>query len=194
MKRALFIDKDGTLIENMPGNLDPARIRFTRGALDGLRRLQQADWALVIVSNQPALGEGRFTADEFLRAQHGLVTRLREEGEIQLTGFYACPHVPGGGCRCRKPAPGMLELAAVQHGIALNRSWMVGDILDDVEAGRRAGCRTVLLDVGNETEWQFGELRLPDHLCSGLDEVAELMLAQAAADPDRTNSNLSFAT
>ena len=195
MKQAIFIDKDGTLIENMPGNLDPARIRFTPGALDGLWRLQQAGWALVIVSNQPALGEGRFTPDAFLRAQRGLVARLREEGGIQLTGFYACPHRPEDGCRCRKPAPGMLQLAAVRHRIALDRSWMVGDILDDVEAGRRAGCRTVLLDVGNETEWKFGELRLPDQLCSGLDEVAEFVLAQAAEDHvTTTNNHLSFAT
>ncbi|NLD70869.1 MAG: HAD-IIIA family hydrolase [Limnobacter sp.] len=194
MRQAVFIDKDGTLIENMPGNLDPARIRFTPGALDGLSRLQRAGWALVIVSNQPALGEGRFTTEEFLHSQRGLLARLRDEGGIRLTGFYACPHVPGAGCRCRKPAPGMLQSAAAQHGIALDRSWMVGDILDDVEAGRRAGCRTVLLDVGNETEWQFDEWRLPDHLCSRLDEVADLVLAQAAADSRTTNTHFSIAT
>src|SRR6185295_18935494 len=75
-----------------------------------------------------------------------------------LAGFHYCPHAPAtdgprAACACRKPAPGLLLAAAALHGVDPARSWMVGDILDDVEAGARAGCRTVLIDNGNETEW-----------------------------------------
>lgn len=94
---------------------------------------------------------------------------------MPLAGFYYCPHAPIGvgqaehaGCRCRKPRPGLLLDAADQHGIDLRRSWMVGDILDDVEAGRRAGCRTVLIDNGNETEWAVSRLRVPDYCAPDL--------------------------
>ena len=85
-----------------------------------------------------------------------------------LSGLYWCPHDAQGtvapyncACDCRKPAPGMLLRAAREHGLALERSWFIGDILDDVEAGRRAGCRTVLIDNGNETVWRRGALREP---------------------------------
>jgi histidinol phosphatase-like enzyme len=86
-------------------------------------------------------------------------------------GFYWCPHDPAGNvpryateCTCRKPMPGLLLKAAQEHGIDSSRSWMIGDILNDVEAGRRAGCRTALIDNGNETEWQWSALRSPDVL------------------------------
>ena len=177
MRSALFIDKDGTLIENEPLNLNPRLVRFTRHALPALLRLQRLGYALVVVSNQPALGEGRFGIDQFARAQASLIERLRLEGAVRLTGFYVCPHRADAGCGCRKPAPGLLRLAAAAHGLDLANSWMVGDILDDVEAGRRAGCHTVLLDVGNETRWHRTAQRRPDHRCTDLAEVAELVAA-----------------
>jgi histidinol phosphatase-like enzyme len=83
-------------------------------------------------------------------------------------------------CACRKPAPGLLRQAAAEHGIDLAQSWMVGDILDDIEAGRRAGCRTVLLDVGNETVWHRTPLREPHHLCADLLAAAQTIVAQHA--------------
>jgi histidinol phosphatase-like enzyme len=96
-----------------------------------------------------------------------------------LDGFYYCPHAPDAGCDCRKPAPGMLERAAREHGVDLRASWMIGDILDDVEAGRRAGCRTILLDNGNETEWRDGEQRCPDYVARDLAQAAAIIAAAA---------------
>src|SRR5690606_21518630 len=90
--------------------------------------------------------------------------RLRElfaDCGATLSGFYWCPHAPAPGCGCRKPAPGLLLRAASEQHVDPQRSWMIGDILDDVEAGHRAGCRGVLVDNGNETEWRDGELRRP---------------------------------
>ncbi len=108
-----------------------------------------------------------------------------------LHAVYACPHHPKGrvpeytcACLCRKPMPGLLRRAAADHGVDLRRSWFVGDILDDVEAGRRAGCRTILIDNGNETQWVVDprnpHLRTPDHVVRDLDAAARIIDGSAS--------------
>lgn len=180
LERAVFVDKDGTLVEDVPYNVDPAKLRFTANAVEGLRLLSARGWRIVVVTNQPGLAFGMFSRAELSRLQTALSARLRDEG-ITLTGFYACPHAPGAGpvpgCLCRKPAPGLLRQAARVHGIDLARSWMVGDILDDVEAGQRAGCRSILLDVGHETIWRMSPLRTPKARVRDLLEAAQCILA-----------------
>jgi histidinol-phosphate phosphatase family protein len=181
--RAIFLDKDGTLVEDVPYNVDPARLRFTPGALEALRLWRDAGFQLVVVTNQSGLGRGLFGRAELEALQRALAGRLAEAG-IPLAGFHACPHAPAvapaRGCACRKPAPGLLLAAARAHGIDLARSWMVGDILNDVEAGHLAGCRSVLLDVGNETEWRAGPLREPDLRCPDLLAAARATLRESA--------------
>ncbi len=163
----LFIDKDGTLVENVPGgHVDPLLLRFLPGAGEALARLQSAGLALVIVTNQSGLARGRFTRAEFARLQQVLLQRLQEEFGVHIDGVEVCPHGPDSegrpACLCRKPAPGMLIRAAHRHGLDLKRSWMVGDTLDDVEAGHRAGAGGLLLDTGGETAWRRSPLREPD--------------------------------
>jgi D-inositol-3-phosphate glycosyltransferase len=180
---AVFLDKDGTLVEDVPYNTDPAKLRFTPRALPALQALAHDGYALVMVTNQGGLASGRIRPEEFERLRLALLARLSDEAGIRLHGVYVCPHAPGPDgeplCLCRKPAAGLLRQAASAHGLDLKRSWMVGDILDDVEAGRRAGCRSVLLDVGNETEWRASPLRVPDHRCADLWEVAQLITGHA---------------
>lgn len=174
-QRAAFIDKDGTLVENVPYNVDPRLVRFTPNAIEGLRLLAATGHRLVVVSNQPGIALQRFDRPALFRLQQALQRMLAEEG-LRLDGFYVCPHAPAEdgspACDCRKPAPGLLEMAARNLNIDLAASWMVGDILDDVEAGRRAGCRTVLLDVGNETVWRTGPLRTPHARAADLLDAA----------------------
>src|SRR5262249_17961086 len=153
---------DGTLIEDVPYNVDPEKIRLAPGAVEGLASLHESGYPLVIVSNQSGVARGLFPESALLKVERALRRMLAEFG-VPLAGFYSCPHHPEGtvashaiACRCRKPAPGLLRRAADELGIDLAQSWMVGDILDDIEAGRRAGCRTVLIDNGNETEWRRG--------------------------------------
>jgi D-glycero-D-manno-heptose 1,7-bisphosphate phosphatase len=176
---AVFVDKDGTLVENVPYNADPARVRLTRHAGAALRRLSDAGLPLFIATNQPGLATGRIDAAQFARLQDAIAQRLLDEAGVRLAGWLVCPHAAtlAPPCGCRKPAPGLLQRAARAHGIDLARSWMVGDILDDVEAGRRAGCRTVLLDVGNETLWQTGAWREPHHRCTDLLQAADVILS-----------------
>ncbi len=177
--RAVFLDKDGTLVENEPHNVDAARIRLTAGAVTGLQRLQQLGYLLIGISNQPGIALGYFTEAALEAATQHLRALLAADG-INLAALYYCPHDPAGTshryamrCRCRKPAPGLLLAAAHIHDIDLAQSWFVGDILDDIEAGARAGCRTVLIDNGNETEWKRGPYRDPTYRARDLGEAAQ---------------------
>lgn len=180
--KAVFLDKDGTLVENLPYNVDPERIRLTRGALEGLAELHAAGYLLVVVSNQSGVARGFFPESALAGVERRLRGLLGEAG-LRLAGFYYCPHHPEGKvaayareCECRKPHPGLLVQAARDLELDLEACWMVGDILDDVEAGRRAGCRTVLLDNGGETEWITSPQRLPDWTVPDLAAAASAIL------------------
>jgi len=164
---AVLFDKDGTLLEDVPYNVDPALMRFAPGAREALTLLAAHGLRLFVVSNQSGVALGRF-GYEALDEMEAHLRRMFEACGVTLAGAYWCPHHPEGivaryayRCACRKPAPGMLLQAAREHGIDLSASWFVGDILDDIEAGARAGCRTVLIDNGNETEWVSGPQRVP---------------------------------
>jgi D-glycero-D-manno-heptose 1,7-bisphosphate phosphatase len=177
---ALFIDKDGTLVDDVPYNVDPARLSFKPGACKALALLSAGGFALVVVSNQSGLATGRFTAAQFDRLRSALCRALWLHGVV-LDAFMVCPHAPGADgaptCPCRKPAPGLFIEAAHRLQLDLAASWMVGDILDDVEAGHRAGCRSLLFDSGGETLWRTGPYREPDARASTWQDVARIILA-----------------
>lgn len=186
MKKAIFIDKDGTLVKDVPYNIDSAFISFEEGVIDGLRILQRNDFLLVIISNQSGIAHGYFTETEFKKARDVITARLKQE-HIHLDGFYYCPHHPEAVhreyalmCRCRKPQPGLLLEAARDLDIDCSASWMIGDILDDVEAGNRARCRTVLINNGNETEWILSTQRTPDHVAGNFFEAVLFILNNSA--------------
>lgn len=172
MKPAVFLDKDGTLIVDVPYNVDPARIVLAPQAREGCEALIRAGFALVVVTNQSGIARGLFDAQSL----DAVEARLTELLGVPLAGFYHCPHGPSDGCACRKPGDGMLRRAAAELELSLADSWMIGDILNDVEAGRRAGCRTILIDNGGETEWLGGPLRTPDFTCADLGEAALAIL------------------
>jgi histidinol-phosphate phosphatase family protein len=173
-RRAVFLDKDGTLVEDVPYNVDPDRICLTARAGTGLGMLHRAGFRLVVVTNQSGVARGMFAEEALGRVEHHLRRLLAREG-VPLAGFYSCPHL-AAGCSCRKPQPGLLRRAAEELRIDLAASWMIGDILDDVEAGRSAGCGTVLLDNGGETEWQLSRERMPDMLADDLHHAASMIL------------------
>jgi D,D-heptose 1,7-bisphosphate phosphatase len=182
-RKAIFLDKDGTLVEDVPYNIDPEQIVFTPGVREGLQTLKQAGYLLVVVTNQSGVARGYF-AETALQGVEQYLKRLLAAMNIPLAGFYYCPHHPGGiipeytiACPCRKPEPGLLFQAAAELDIDLNQSWFIGDILNDVEAGRKAGCRTVLIDNGNETEWQLNPDRLPHHIVADIAKAAQVILA-----------------
>jgi histidinol-phosphate phosphatase family protein len=194
MTPAIFLDKDGTLIQDVPYNVDPAKIRLCTGVASGVRRLHEAGFALVVVTNQSGVARGYF--DEAAIAP--VEQRLRHLLPVPIAGFYHCPHHPDGvvmeyaiRCRCRKPQPGMMLQAAMDLSLDLNRSWLIGDILNDVEAGQRAGCRTVLIDNGNETEWILMPGRVPHHTVLTFNEAAEAILQQTHANSRCSNQTVA---
>lgn len=177
--KAIFLDKDGTLVENEPYNVDPAKIRFYPDVRESLQAFAASEYLLVVISNQSGVARGIFREEALGKVEGAIRNAFREMG-VSLAGFYYCPHDPEGSvkeysvrCDCRKPQPGLLVQAAQELDIELEKSWMIGDILNDVEAGNRAGCRTVLLDRGNETEWHFTNIRLPDMIVRDMREAAK---------------------
>ncbi|MFP5384787.1 MAG: D-glycero-alpha-D-manno-heptose-1,7-bisphosphate 7-phosphatase [Bacteriovoracia bacterium] len=180
-EKAIFFDKDGTLVENIPFNVDPDKIAFSSGALLALSSLKSL-FQFHIVSNQAGVALGKFRESELKNVKLKMMEMFREAGAM-LMDFHYCPHHPEGSivefsidCTCRKPGTGMLEKAAHKYGIDLRRSWMIGDILDDVECGRRAGCRTILIDNGNETKWELNDWRRPHFKVRDLGEAALIIL------------------
>jgi len=178
---AVFFDKDGTLVHDVPYNVAPDRTVLVDDALASMKRLHEHGFRLFIVTNQAGVALSRFEEKDLHLLHEHLRVLMANEG-IPLAGFYYCPHHPDGiepyslACKCRKPQPGLILEAAAANNIDLAQSWMVGDILNDVEAGKRAGCRTVLLDLGNETEWAQGRYRTPDHTCSSLTHAVDTIL------------------
>lgn len=178
--RGVFVDKDGTLVHDVPYNVDPERIALLPGAGDALRTLQDAGFLIFVVSNQPGVALRRFPASALDAVEARLDELLIPFGVI-VTAYCWCPHAPASvrgavACTCRKPRPGLLLDAAATHGVALERSWMIGDILDDIEAGNRAGCRTLLIDRGNETRWRTGRLRTPNAIVYHSADAAAMIL------------------
>lgn len=182
-KRAIFLDKDGTLVDDVPYNVNPELIELTWHAGQALQILQELGFALIVVTNQSGVARGLFTEAALGPVRQRLSDLLAQYGVV-LNGFHYCPHHPEGvigryavPCTCRKPMPGMLLRAASELDIDLSRSWMIGDILHDVEAGRRAGCQTVLIDNGNETEWKVSPLRTPHFSAPDLYTAATMIAA-----------------
>ncbi len=164
--KAIFLDRDGTLIANRHYGSDPDDIELLDGVVEGLMKLRGAGYRLVLVSNQSGVARGYFDEPAVAR-MHDCLQRMLDPHGAALDGLEYCPHHPEGvvspydvECACRKPAPGMLRRAARKHGVNLSASWMVGDIEADVEAGRRAGARTVL--VGPEESRTPPDFRVPD--------------------------------
>jgi D-glycero-D-manno-heptose 1,7-bisphosphate phosphatase len=178
MRKAIFLDKDGTLIPDIPFNCDPTKITVEANILEGLRLLREENYLLIIITNQPGVGLGYFSEAQLAVAMAKLQMLLQEAG-ILIDDIYYCPHhteseIPKYRqiCDCRKPSPGLLISAAQDHNIDLASSWMIGDILNDIEAGNRVGCRSILIDNGNETEWLNGQYRKPAYVCKTINDAA----------------------
>ena len=182
MNKAVFIDKDGTLIKDVPYNVDPAKIELEAHAKTALAMLKGHGFKLIVISNQSGVAHGYFKEDSLQIVSDRIQQLLRSEN-ISIDAFYFCPHHPEAvderyaiACICRKPQPGLILRATKDFSIDTSSSWMIGDILHDVEAGNTAGCNTILLDNGHETEWLTNEKRWPNYIVKNLEEAARIIL------------------
>jgi D-glycero-D-manno-heptose 1,7-bisphosphate phosphatase len=186
-RRAVFLDRDGTLVHARHYPTKPCELVVYDDLAAELMTLQAAGFALVVVTNQSGIARGRLTIATLDLLHNHLHAELAASG-IVLDAIYFCPHHPEGivseyavDCTCRKPQPGMLLQAAHELDIDLAHSWLVGDILDDVEAGNRASCRTVLVDLG--TESQPSELiRCPDYVARSTVHAVQIISSVERGD------------
>ncbi len=188
---ALFLDRDGTLTEEVGYVNHPARLRLLPRSAEAIRRLNQAGVAAVVVTNQAGVARGYFSEDVLHAVNAALVARLKEAG-AHLDGIYVCPHHPTEGeppfrtlCECRKPKPGLLQRAAAELGLDLRASTLVGDKASDLVPAHLVGARAVLVLTGYGLgEWEYRRDRFetpPDHVADDLLDAVEWTLAGRAA-------------
>jgi D-glycero-D-manno-heptose 1,7-bisphosphate phosphatase len=175
-RRAVFLDRDGTLMPEIGALGRPEAVRLMPGVGAALRALAKAHYELVVVSNQSAVGRGAVTADQVMAVNAALRRALRAEG-VELAGIFICPHRPEDGCDCRKPLPGLFHQAAAALDLALGASWLIGDSTRDTDAAASAGVRGILLQTG----WGGGDPAAPDRSSSArparnIDAAARMIL------------------
>ena len=188
---ALFIDRDGTLTEEVGYVNHPRRLRLLPRSAEAVRRLNDADVPAVVVTNQAGIARGYFSADVLAAVNNELLRQLKESGAY-VDGLYVCTHHPSAGeppyrdsCDCRKPRPGLLTRAAGELALDLSRSAVVGDRPSDVETAARVGARGVLVLTGYGLgEWEYRRATFsvpPDHVAGDLLDAVEWFLARRQA-------------
>lgn len=181
LRPAVFLDRDGTLIEFVHYLDDPGKVRLAHGAVEALRRLHEHGWAAVVVTNQAEVGRGRLSIDR-LEQIHWEVRRQLADGGVGLNAIYFNACVPRSDDPTvidypdRKPGPGMLQRAARDLGLRLSDSWMIGDTLSDAFAGQNAGCRGSLILRGSHStplrySIEASRFRVIDTLPKAVDQI-----------------------
>lgn len=171
MKKAVFLDRDGTIMSD-PGYIsDPGKVEIFEHYAESLKALRDAGYLLIIVTNQSGIGRGYFTHKDLEKVNMRMCALFEGKG-VFFDGIYACPHVDENKCTCRKPQPGLLFRAAREHDIDISVSYMIGNSRSDVMAGVAAGCRLNFL-LGGER----GSLARDGVLSVGsLEDAAEIIL------------------
>ncbi|MBZ5580605.1 MAG: HAD family hydrolase [Acidobacteriia bacterium] len=172
--RAVFLDRDGTLMEEVHYCGDPADVRVFPGVPQALRKLREAGFRLFVITNQSGIGRGLITEAQYRAVQDEL---LRQIGPGIIDASYFCPDRPGEGSTRRKPQPGMVLEAAAEHGVDLAASYFVGDKSADIECGHRAGTRTILALTGYGAEQRCA----PDYTAPDFPAAAEWILRENRA-------------
>lgn len=167
---ALFLDRDGTIIEFIEYLHDPAKVAVIPGAMEAIRRFQDAGYRIIMVTNQPGISMGYFTIEDFFRVNAAILRQAAPHG-VLFDKLYFCPHSNADRCDCRKPLPGMLERAERELRIDRSRSIFVGDSAVDVEAAKRFGCRAVLLQREGTGRVTLASGCEPDHVVASWEKV-----------------------
>ncbi len=187
-KAAVFLDRDGTINRHLEGYIsEPENLQLLDGVGQSLRRLRAAGYLLVLITNQAGLGKGLMDEKDLRKIHNHLEDLLTQEG-VKLDAIYFCGYHPEATVEKylqqsghRKPEPGMVLEAAEDLNIDLSKSWMIGDNPGDVEAGKQAGCRTVLLTEPEETSEQPSEPKNSEHAdftAKSILEAAEVIIEQ----------------
>jgi D-glycero-D-manno-heptose 1,7-bisphosphate phosphatase len=192
---AIFLDRDGTLVEPRHYPSRPEELILYPAIVPQLQLLRREGFRLVVITNQSGIARGYFSESDLDRMHAYLRVSLQRRG-VDLDGFFYCPHHPEGvipelaiDCDCRKPEPGLLLAAAAELQVDLTRSWFIGDILNDVEAGNRAGCRTILVDLGTEPAPEAPK-RTPYYVARSTEHALRIVRAVERIGPNVETSYL----
>ena len=185
--RCVFLDRDGTINEEVNYLSHPDQLRLIAGAAEAIKLLNQNGYKVVVVTNQAGVARGYFT-EQAVREVHEVLEKMLEAHGAAVDAIYYCPHHPAAGigvyrqdCNCRKPKPGMLEKAAREVDLDLGVSFVVGDKISDLEAGHAVGCRNILVHTGygQESKNEFsGSVWQPEYVADDLLEAARWILQQ----------------
>jgi len=189
-RRAVFLDRDGVLVDDQGFLVRAEQIRLLDGVPAALGKLKAAGMFLAMASNQAVVARGLLSENELTRLHDDILDRIERSGGPRLDAVYYCPHHPEAtlpeyrlACPCRKPRPGMMVQAAAEYGLDLPASFLVGDRMTDIAAGAAAGCRTLLVLCGRHdappivTVEPLDPACRPDHTCPDLPAAAEWILA-----------------
>jgi len=179
----VFLDRDGVINENRDDYVKTIdEFSFLPGVLEGLAKLKSADITTIVVSNQAGVGRGIIDPAELERIDRSMVQTISEHGG-EISAIYYCTHRKDEGCDCRKPNPGLLIRASRELGFDLKQSFFVGDAQSDIEAGYRAGCRTVLVLTGRTSLSEVNDWSVkPDYIAADLLTAVDWILSQCAGD------------
>ena len=180
--KAVFLDRDGTIIEDSGYISSPDQIKFIPGSIEAIKQLNQAGYKVIIISNQAGIARGLLTED-MLQTIDKIIHRQILSGGGHIDASYYCPHHPEHGvypykqvCECRKPHPGLIKRAVRDQALELAGSFMVGDKSSDVETGKRAGVKTVFVRTGHGREDETKLKEKPDHRADNLAEAVRWIL------------------
>ena len=204
MNNAIFFDRDGVLNQDthLPTRIEDIRIlEDTYRAFEIISSSFLKDWKRIVVSNQTVISRGLATEKEIHALNQYIAREIFDRTRCAIDKFYICPHHPEAtlgayrkNCDCRKPKPGMLLRAAEEFTIDLNASWMIGDRISDIIAGREAGCSTILIKTGMHSEKPIVSDAMdttiePDHICDDLLEAIELIIKKTTTTDNNGVNN-----
>ena len=181
MKPAIFLDRDGTINRNVGYLSEPEKFELLPNALEGLKKMRDMGYRLVIVTNQGGIGLGYFTKEDFYQVNKKMLAQV-SEADIMLDKIYFCPHSKAENCPCRKPAIGLVKRAKQELNIDLSHSYFIGDSHIDIETGAISGMKTILIESELVPDPTSLETK-PDFIATDLLEAADLILKQEREIP-----------
>ena len=177
---AVFLDRDGTLCEEMGYLNHISRVKMYSFAAPAVRRLNDAGWPVFVVTNQSGISRKIFPESLVAEVHEKITAALAAQG-AHVDGYYYCPHQKADRCDCRKPLPGLIARACNEHHLTPEGSWMIGDRYGDLELGYAVGARTILVLTGygaGDYQWHHREWpRQPDHVSEDLGSAVDLILS-----------------
>jgi D-glycero-D-manno-heptose 1,7-bisphosphate phosphatase len=181
LQPAVFLDRDGTILDELGYLNHASRFRMLPGVAAAIARLNEARYPVIVVSNQSGVGRGYFP-ENVVTQVNGLMERALAKEGAKLTAIYYCPHASAEECDCRKPKPGMAKRAAKDYRIDLTRSYFVGDRRSDIELGHDVGGKSILVRTGygeGEFAWHVANwTRKPDFVADDLTEAVAWILGK----------------